>query len=100
MNRRFKNLCLALALGLTTLSANAALRGDVNRDGEVNIADVTTIIDMILGGSSSEAADVNRDGEVNIADVTRVIDYILSGEFEEEPFDGPVVGGDISMLTK
>ena len=50
---------------------------DVNRDGEVNLADVNAIIDMILG-TKTEAGDVNGDGEVNIADVNEEIDYILS----------------------
>ena len=54
--------------------------GDVNRDLEVNIADVNAAIDIILGGNSSSiAADVNGDGEINIADINAVIDIILSG---------------------
>ena len=52
--------------------------GDVNGDGEVNIADVNAVIDIILSGGSSDSADVNGDGEVNIADVNAVIDIILS----------------------
>ena len=52
--------------------------GDVNGDGEVNIADINAIIDIILSGGSSDTADVNRDGEINIADVNAVIDMILS----------------------
>ncbi len=53
--------------------------GDVNRDLEVNIADVNVAIDMILGGNSSTpAADVNGDGETNIADINAVIDIILN----------------------
>lgn len=91
---------LCLALTLTALSANAASRGDVNGDGEVNIGDVTYLIDMILDGNKDLKGDVNGDGEVNIADVTAAIDIILNGGSEEEPYDGPVVGGDISMLTK
>ena len=59
------------------------LVGDVNGDGEVNIADVTRIIDVILGGEADAAllarADVNGDGEVNIGDVTKSIDLILEG---------------------
>ena len=52
--------------------------GDVNGDGEVNIADVNAVIDIILGGNSSTtAADVNGDGEINIADINAVIDIIL-----------------------
>ena len=50
---------------------------DVNNDGEVNIADINTILDFILANSSSATADVNGDGEVNIADVNDEIDYIL-----------------------
>ncbi len=52
--------------------------GDVNGDGEVNLADVNTIISIILFGGSTAAADVNGDGEINIADVNVVIDMILS----------------------
>ena len=53
------------------------LEGDVNGDGEVNIADVNAVIDMILGGVNSPNADVNGDGEVNIADVNAVISMII-----------------------
>ncbi len=55
-----------------------ALKGDVNGDGEVNIADVNAIIDMILTGNTQPNGDVNGDGEVNIADVNAVIDIILN----------------------
>jgi hypothetical protein len=51
--------------------------GDVNGDGEVNIADVNAVIDMILSGKTVDSGDVNDDGEVNIADVNTVIDLIL-----------------------
>ena len=52
--------------------------GDVNGDGEINIADVNAVISMILGGNPLPAGDVNGDGEVNIADVNAVINIILS----------------------
>ena len=55
----------------------AATVGDVNGDGEVNIADVNALIDMILKGINEPSGDVNDDGEVNIADVSAVIDIIL-----------------------
>ena len=56
-------------------------RGDVNGDGDVNIADVTALIDLLLSGGSVDVAeaDTNCDGDVNIADVTALIDYLLSG---------------------
>ena len=52
--------------------------GDVNGDGEVNIADVNYLIDIILNDGNTPAADVNHDGEVNVADVNNVIDIILN----------------------
>ena len=54
------------------------LPGDVNADGEVNIADINAVIDMILSGNLSPAGDTNGDGEINIADVNALIDMILS----------------------
>ena len=52
--------------------------GDVNGDGEVNIADVNAVMDLILSGKTSASGDVNGDSEVNIADVNAVIDLILN----------------------
>ena len=51
--------------------------GDVNLDGEVNIADVNVVIDLILDASrDNPAADVNADGEVTVADVNAIIGII------------------------
>ena len=59
------------------------LKGDVNGDGEVNIADVNCLIEVILGYKSADEfegrAYVNDDDEVNIADVNAVIEIILRG---------------------
>ena len=53
-------------------------RGDVNKDGEVSIADVTALVNIILGkAEENELADVNEDGEVSIADVTALVNIIL-----------------------
>ena len=57
----------------------AGLKGDVNGDGSVNIADINVIIDLILKGANSATADVNNDGTVNISDINLVIDLILRG---------------------
>ena len=57
------------------------IKGDVNGDGEVNIADVNVLIDIIMGGEADndtlKRADVNEDDEINIADVNALIDIIL-----------------------
>jgi formylglycine-generating enzyme required for sulfatase activity/uncharacterized protein YjdB len=56
-------------------------RGDVNGDGFVDIADVSALIDYLLGGDASEVNEVNADtdanGGVSIADVSMLIDYLL-----------------------
>ena len=61
------------------------LRGDVNGNNNVSIADVTALIDNLLSGDPSainiEAADCNQDSNVSIADVTALIDYLLSGQW-------------------
>ena len=56
--------------------------GDVNGDGEVNINDANSVIDVvIMGGNAGHTrlmdADVNKDGEVNIGDVNTVINLVL-----------------------
>ena len=61
------------------------LRGDANDDGDVNIADVTALIDYLLSGSNDginlDNADCNQDSDVNIGDVTALIDFLLSGNW-------------------
>jgi len=58
------------------------LKGDVNLDGEVDIADINAVIDVILKNNADQGtrgrADVNNDGEVNIADINDIIDIILN----------------------
>lgn len=54
--------------------------GDVNHDGDVNIKDVTDLIDYLLGINNdvcTTCADVKADGDINIADVTNLIDMLL-----------------------
>ncbi len=66
--------------------------GDVNGDGEINIADVNGIIDILLGGFANydkrHRSDANRDDEINIADVNAVIDLLLGGELPEPVKEG------------
>ena len=62
----------------TSFNLNPVVIGDVNNDGAVNIADVTTLINAVLAHSYIGAGgDVNGDGEVNIADVTALINRVL-----------------------
>ena len=60
-------------------------RGDVDQDGNVNISDVTALIDYLLSGNADDIsldnADCDQDGNINISDVTSLIDYLLSGNW-------------------
>ena len=55
--------------------------GDVNGDGEVSVADVNIVVDIILGHMPSadirQRADVNKDNEISIADINAIINIIL-----------------------
>ena len=57
------------------------LKADVNLDGEVTVADVNAVIDVIVGSGMDQQviqrADVNGDGEVTVADINQVIDAII-----------------------
>ncbi|MBQ9555883.1 MAG: leucine-rich repeat domain-containing protein [Muribaculaceae bacterium] len=58
----------------------SSLRGDVDGSGNVNIDDVTTLIDLLLSGATAPAAaDCDQSGHVSIDDVTTLIDFLLSG---------------------
>ena len=53
---------------------------DVDGDGQVNIADVTALIDMLLQPKMimQNQHDIDGSGQLNIADVTTLIDHILN----------------------
>ncbi|MBQ0069885.1 MAG: dockerin type I repeat-containing protein, partial [Bacteroidales bacterium] len=54
------------------------VKGDINGDGVVDIADVNACIDMILGLQAATAVgDVNGDGNVDVADMNAIIDIVL-----------------------
>ena len=80
LNPLFRLMTLLLALLAGSYSAQAAdlsVYGDVNLDGEVTIADVNSVIDVILNNEIVPTADVNSDGEINIADINTLIALIL-----------------------
>ena len=66
--------------------------GDVNADGQISIADVTLMIDILLGQFANydtrRWADVNHDGSLTISDVTILIDYLLGGELPKPVKEG------------
>ena len=86
----YENNVLRYTNGNQFVIPSDALRGDVDNDGEVAIADVTALVDALLTGNlddsdnfNSTAADVDGDGEIAIADVTALIDYLLTGVWND-----------------
>ena len=63
------------------------LYGDVNFDGELNITDVITLINFVLGQTPTEeeslTADMNQDSIVNILDVILLVNEILGITFSQ-----------------
>ena len=53
------------------------LKGDVNADGEISVADINMVIEIIKGRQYSDEtmqrADVNGDGEITVADINMII---------------------------
>ena len=66
-------------IGLETIYNNVFDKGDVNGDGVVSGADVTSLYSFLLTGSAVAGnADINGDGIVNGADVTALYSMLLN----------------------
>ena len=66
-------------------SSSKFLKGDVNNDGQVNIADVTDLIDyLFIVKGNDKRYDINDDGQVSIEDVTCLIDMLLNNDISNE----------------
>ncbi len=63
------------------------IRGDVNGNGQVELGDLTSLIDILLGQFANydtmRRSDINRDGSVGVTDVTILLDYLLTGQMPE-----------------
>lgn len=61
--------------------------GDVNGDGEINIGDVSGLVNIVLGGFANydtrQRADVNYDDEANISDISSLVAYLLGDDLPE-----------------
>ena len=60
------------------------LPGDVNKDGNVNVADIMATVSILMGKDSEEpfifdhiAANINGDHDITIADVMSIVNIVL-----------------------
>ena len=83
----------------TYKSTRVLLKGDVNKDGVVNVGDITDLIDyLLIVGGSERVYDINDDGKVSIEDVTALIDLILAGETQQDNEIYSVNGVEFRMI--
>ena len=59
---------------------DTSIKGDVNGDTTVDIADGVSILNVMASGEVSTVADVNNDGVVDIADLVLVLNLMAGGE--------------------
>ena len=64
-------------------------KGDVNGDGQVDVADIAAVIDRMAAAtipdaSASGTADVNGDGQVDVADIATIIDQMAANARQNE----------------
>jgi len=59
------------------------MAGDVNSDGDINVADAVYLINYIFKGGPApkrtSEADVDCDGDINISDAVYIINYVFKG---------------------
>ena len=68
--------------GVAVVGGGNAVKGDVNADGRVDVADIAAVIDVMAGKAGSgfaTSADVNADGKVDVADIAAVIS-VMAGD--------------------
>ena len=54
------------------------MKGDLNGDGKVDIADVTMLAYMVMGKITSDpSADFNDNGRIDVGDLAKLAYYLL-----------------------
>lgn len=81
---RAEELKEAIAAYTKEVDAKSFMKGDVNHDKKVNVADYSAVRNIALGFTEADptsaifyAADVNNDKEITVGDVTAIANYIM-----------------------
>jgi hypothetical protein len=66
---------------ISKLTIENYIKGDVNGDRDVDIADAVCIVNYVVGkptpAFNAAAADANGDGDVDIADAVRIVNLVV-----------------------
>lgn len=80
-NRGTDNTCVYYVDNVVWGEPSPAITGDVNGDGKVDVADINSVINIILENEQPDSfagnPDVNNDGKVDVADINAIINIIL-----------------------
>lgn len=69
-----------VSIATSVIITASGLKGDVNRDGNVDISDIVAVINTIAGSTTYKStADVNSDGNIDISDIVMIIN-VIAGE--------------------
>ena len=58
--------------------AEAGIKGDLNGDGKVDIADAVTVLNIMAAGEYNASADINGDQKVDIADFVSILNIMAA----------------------
>ena len=95
-----ENFYVKVGAGTEPHVYNPFINGDVNGDGALDVADITTIISIMADGKVENKADVNGDGFVDASDIASVITIIVDESLKPKPQLPPVaITGSCSNLT-
>lgn len=61
-----------------TIEPKKLVKGDVNGDGAVDVADIAEVISVMAGSMANPYADVNNDHAVDVADIAEIISIMAA----------------------
>ena len=62
---------------VSSFNANDTIQGDLNYDGQLNVLDVVTMVNIVLSNACATMADINLDDNCNVLDVVILVNLIL-----------------------
>ena len=81
------SLCIVSSMISQVFAEGDILKGDVNADGIISVADIVSMKKYLLGAevrTEREAADINSDGNINIIDMIHLME-MFTGETAAKP---------------